>query len=245
MLGWVLRELGILAWRHDHDFEQARHHFAGGLAQFTKARFRRGCDGALLLLAAIEQELGNVEQAQLLHHDALLSMQRTYRSDHYLHLVLHGLVYLTWASGPFEHVAILLKVVDSPGLTGRAEFSEEEIHMLRACLGETLFTRVWQTSYPMTLDEAITCLVAAAAKISVKSVGHKDGLQTRTNEALTRREVEVLQLLAIGLSNREIADQLVLSVGTVKWYVSDIFSKLGVRSRTQAVAHAKELNLLA
>ncbi len=70
------------------------------------------------------------------------------------------------------------------------------------------------------------------------------GLVESNPESLTARELEVLSLVAVGLSNREIADQLVLALGTVKWYISDIFSKLGVSSRTQAVARARVLNLL-
>jgi LuxR family maltose regulon positive regulatory protein len=62
---------------------------------------------------------------------------------------------------------------------------------------------------------------------------------------LTEREAEVLRLMADGCSNREIATALVLTVGTVKWYVSDIFSRLGVSSRTQAIARARELNILS
>jgi LuxR family maltose regulon positive regulatory protein len=58
-------------------------------------------------------------------------------------------------------------------------------------------------------------------------------------EALTPREREVLQLLMEGASNREIAEQLVLSVNTVKKHVWNICSKLGVHSRTQAMAQAR------
>ncbi len=61
---------------------------------------------------------------------------------------------------------------------------------------------------------------------------------------LTAREQDVLALLADGLSNREIAEKLVFSLGTVKWYVNQIYSKLDVGSRTQAVVRARELNLL-
>ncbi|HZU02579.1 MAG TPA: LuxR C-terminal-related transcriptional regulator, partial [Ktedonobacteraceae bacterium] len=62
-------------------------------------------------------------------------------------------------------------------------------------------------------------------------------------EPLTQREREVLQLLADGASNREIADHLVLSVNTVKKHVLNICGKLGVQSRTQAIAKARSLNL--
>ena len=63
-------------------------------------------------------------------------------------------------------------------------------------------------------------------------------------EPLTPREMDVLQLIAAGLSNQQIADELVLARGTVKYYTSHIYGKLGVSSRTQAIAHARDLGLL-
>jgi predicted ATPase/DNA-binding CsgD family transcriptional regulator len=64
-------------------------------------------------------------------------------------------------------------------------------------------------------------------------------------EPLTERELAVLQLIAEGQSNQEIAAHLVIAPGTAKWYVSQIFGKLGVHSRTQAIVHARELGYLA
>jgi DNA-binding NarL/FixJ family response regulator len=63
-------------------------------------------------------------------------------------------------------------------------------------------------------------------------------------EPLTAREREVLHLLSEGASNSEIARRLVLSTGTVKKYVYNICGKLGVQSRTQALARARTLHLL-
>ncbi len=63
-------------------------------------------------------------------------------------------------------------------------------------------------------------------------------------EPLTERELEVLRLMAAGLSNREIAGELVLAMGTVKAHLHNIYGKLGVRGRTQAAARARELELL-
>jgi LuxR family transcriptional regulator, maltose regulon positive regulatory protein len=63
-------------------------------------------------------------------------------------------------------------------------------------------------------------------------------------EPLSEREIEVLELVAAGLSNAEIARELYLSVGTVKAHVHHIFGKLIVRNRSQAVARARELRLL-
>jgi LuxR family maltose regulon positive regulatory protein len=62
-------------------------------------------------------------------------------------------------------------------------------------------------------------------------------------EPLTRREREVLSLLAEGFSNREIAARLFIAPSTVKWYVHSILRKLEVDSRTKAVARGRELHL--
>lgn len=66
-----------------------------------------------------------------------------------------------------------------------------------------------------------------------------------SGETLSAREQAVLQLIALGCSNQEISDQLFISLHTVKTHASHINSKLGVERRTQAVARAKELGLLA
>ena len=63
-------------------------------------------------------------------------------------------------------------------------------------------------------------------------------------EPLSRREVEVLQLIAQGLSNQEISERLVLALETVKGHNKKIFGKLQVQRRTEAVARARELGLL-
>jgi LuxR family maltose regulon positive regulatory protein len=63
-------------------------------------------------------------------------------------------------------------------------------------------------------------------------------------EPLSKREFEVLRLLAIGHTNQAVADELIIAVSTVKKHVNNIFGKLGVGSRTQAVIRARELDLL-
>lgn len=63
-------------------------------------------------------------------------------------------------------------------------------------------------------------------------------------EPLSARELEVLALVAEGLSNREIGERLFITPGTVKNHVSNVLAKLGVRDRTQAILRAQELGLL-
>jgi LuxR family maltose regulon positive regulatory protein len=63
-------------------------------------------------------------------------------------------------------------------------------------------------------------------------------------EPLSEREVEVLRLIAAGLSNREIAEELIIALSTVKSHINNMYGKLGVRSRTQAIARSQDLGLL-
>ena len=63
-------------------------------------------------------------------------------------------------------------------------------------------------------------------------------------EPLSQRELEVLQLIAQGLSNREISERLFLALDTVKGHNRRIYDKLQVQRRTEAIARARELHLL-
>ena len=78
-----------------------------------------------------------------------------------------------------------------------------------------------------------------SAQGNPKSVGSQPLI-----EPLSEREIEVLQLIAVGLTNREIADRLYLSLNTVKVHTRNIYGKLGVNNRTQAVAKARALGIL-
>jgi LuxR family maltose regulon positive regulatory protein len=77
-----------------------------------------------------------------------------------------------------------------------------------------------------------------------RDASETDTLAVGLPEALSERELEVLQLIAAGKSNRRIASELFVSVGTVKTHINNVYRKLDARSRTQALARAKELKLL-
>ncbi len=81
---------------------------------------------------------------------------------------------------------------------------------------------------------------AAPSKIQSEIRGPKSEII----EPLSERELEVLQLIAMGLTNQEIASRLYLSLNTVKVHTRNIYSKLNVHSRSQAIARSQELGLL-
>lgn len=83
---------------------------------------------------------------------------------------------------------------------------------------------------------------AAGAACSPARHLHEEG--DPLPEPLRPREIEILQLVAEGRSTQEIAESVIVSVGTVRWHLKNIYSKLDVHSRTQAVARARALGLL-
>ncbi|HIX79413.1 MAG TPA: response regulator transcription factor [Candidatus Corynebacterium faecipullorum] len=95
--------------------------------------------------------------------------------------------------------------------------------------------------------ELLTAVRSAAEGDSALSPVVADKLMTRVRTprtSLTPRELEVLKLVAAGSSNREIGVELMLSEATVKSHLVHIYDKLGVRSRTSAVAAAREQGVL-
>jgi two-component system, NarL family, response regulator LiaR len=89
-------------------------------------------------------------------------------------------------------------------------------------------------------------MVGAPGVVTVEAARESFELDEKKREELgiTRRELEVLELMAQGMSNREIAEKLFVSENTVKTHSSRVFDKLGAKRRTQAVQMGKELGLL-
>jgi DNA-binding NarL/FixJ family response regulator len=69
-------------------------------------------------------------------------------------------------------------------------------------------------------------------------MGHRDF------DELTSREMEILQLMSLGYTNRKIADKLYVSINTVKTHASNLFDKLGASNRVDALVKAREVGVL-
>jgi len=80
--------------------------------------------------------------------------------------------------------------------------------------------------------------------VASSSVPFAPNLERRDTLGITKRELEILELIAAGLSNREIAERIYVSENTVKTHSSRLFEKLRARRRTQAVQIGKQLGLL-
>ena len=127
-----------------------------------------------------------------------------------------------WASGWLERWPLLVRL--------RAD--------LMSRLGQDAYTAAWERGRRHEPQAIIRSLLDDA--------GGRPRLTASQPliEPLSERELQVLGLIAAGLSNRAIAERLVLSVGTVKVHTRNIYSKLSVNSRTQALKQAAKLNLL-
>jgi LuxR family maltose regulon positive regulatory protein len=77
-----------------------------------------------------------------------------------------------------------------------------------------------------------------------KSAPPAQAAPTELTETLTDREVEILRLIAAGRSNPEIAELLYLSLNTIKWHAKNLYGKLSVSNRVEAINRAQELDLL-
>ena len=98
----------------------------------------------------------------------------------------------------------------------------------------------------LPVDSAITAPLAATAQAGYTLDGPRASESDSIPlEPLTNREIEVLELLALKLSNREIADQLIVSPNTVRNHIVHLYEKLGVNNRRSAVLRARQLSLIA
>ena len=98
--------------------------------------------------------------------------------------------------------------------------------------------------YVQTILDACPAPMFASAPLAQSPSKAARSKQQSLLDPLSERELEALHLLAVGSTNATIAQQLVIAPGTVKRHMSNIFSKLGVTNRTQAVAHARDIGII-
>lgn len=121
-----------------------------------------------------------------------------------------------------------------------AAFTLERLDMIRMLATQTVFLL---KLYPQDDGQKVQ---AAIAEIDKEDDAQSEIVSARAAllDPLTKRELEILQLMSLGLSNQEIANQLQIAVSTVKLHTNRIFSKMNVHRRAKAVIEGKRMNLL-
>jgi non-specific serine/threonine protein kinase len=249
--GWQRGVISILGFLGDLNFWEGDYAAARPLLERSLALAHGlGADwwsaSTLTRLGQVAMETGDLRQAALLVIEGLDSSQRL--SDRNgLALGLLASAQLAAACGEFKRGLRLAGAADHLGggrLIGgplRAQASvrealERRVSSMRTALGERAAADTWAEGQAMgwvaALDEAMsTCRSVAVTKA-------RTGTAAVLTLGLSQRQMQVLQLVAEGKSNREIADELVLSQKTVKRHVENVFDKLGVTSRVAATAVA-------
>jgi LuxR family maltose regulon positive regulatory protein len=184
-----------------------------------------------IALAQVWLSQGQPDKALPLLEHALQSAQTVGRLGNALNIfTVRAVVY--YAQGDLENAfATLERALELAEPEGYVRvFVDQGTPMAR--LLRRMLTRWSAPDYVRRLLEALGEPVTIEPRTASKLI-----------DRLSQRELEVLRLIADGATNKEIADELVLTVNTVKRHISNIFGKLEVSNRAQAIARARQLNL--
>jgi predicted ATPase/DNA-binding CsgD family transcriptional regulator len=244
-LGFLLRELG----RDDAAVAAIEESLA--LFRDEGVEERHGAALGLTKLALLMWGRGQATRAARLAREGLASA-RALRDPHVTVYCADDAALLVGERGAPDDVARLLGGIDAIRelLSWRRAPRERAAHddlvaALRHQLGEEAFAAVWAAGRQLAPDEVIEA--ALACLDSGERSGEVPGEPTAARRAanpLSEREQEVLRLVAEGLTNQQIAEQLVIAERTARFHVTSIFNKLGADNRARAVALAAQRGLL-
>src|SRR5215218_588340 len=240
-------ELGFLAvaWRDQGDHERAKRLAERGLTLSREVGERQAISVALNTLATLAQAERDHERARELFKEGLTVSAELGNESDVVHC-LEGLASIAGAEGSFVRAArlwgtvgALLEEIEVGVHTYAPDRSlqQSQVAAAQARLDEEAFEAAWAEGRMMTSEQAI--------QYALEQVAVPKQASAEANPAgLSAREAEVLGLVAGGLTNAEVAENLFLSSRTVDWHLGSIYRKLGLHSRTEAAHFAAEHDLL-
>jgi non-specific serine/threonine protein kinase len=236
LAGWVLINLAVIARTHgDHALATTR--LEEGLGLERDVGYTEGMILALGDLGDLARDQGDHTRALGCYREAL-DLGRGHPGTRVVTEVIEAVGIMAAAGGQAERGARLLSAAgaqrDRLGLRYRVKENhialEQAVAAARSALGEHAFAAAWAVGRTLSPGQA----VSEAQDALVPSAGSPRG-------SLTPREVEILRLVALGMSNPAIAAELFLSVRTVENHVAHILAKLGVQTRTAAAIAAGQI----
>jgi len=207
--------------------------------------YRWGVAWALHVLGRVEAQRGDLAATRSWYQQSLtltLELGERYLTSYNLEGladVLAAQGELTGAAQLWGAAEVLREATAPMGTLYRGGY-EQAVATAQAQLGEQAFAAAWAQGRTMTPEQALATegqpLLPTPIPSARPAATYPDGL--------TAREIEVLRLLAQGLTSAQIAEQLVIGVVTVNFHVRSIYSKLGVTSRSAATRYALEHHLV-
>ena len=233
-----------VAWRDQGDSERATRLAERGLALSREVGERQSICAALYTLATLAQAERDFERASdLLAEGLTISAELGNEAD--VAHCLEGLASVAGAEGRLVSAArlwgaeeALLEKIETAVYTYVQDRSlhRDRVATASARLGEEAFAAAWAEGRKMSLEQAIEYALDRSATPEIVPESYPAGL--------TEREVEVLRLVAQGITNAAVAEQLFVSPRTVNWHLGSVYRKLGLNSRTEATRFAVENGLL-
>ncbi len=213
--------------------------------------YRHGTDESLSLLGGVATSEGDYAAARAFYEESL-AIKREVGDNTKIPFCLEGLADVValqgdpvWAARLWGTAEALREAMGTPLPPVYRAGSERSVAATRTQLGEKAFVTAWAEGRKMTLEQALAAQTAVMESISAEPLSTPPAKSPTTYPAgLTAREVEVLHLLATGLTDAQMAEQLVLSLHTVHAHLRTIYSKLGVTSRSAATRYAFEHQLM-
>ena len=240
-----LNMLGELA-RAQGDYAAARPPYEEGLGLFRAVGDKRGVAIATHNLGIVAREQGDHERAAALHHEAL-ALFRELGDKEQIVCSLIKLAHLALIQGDSERAARLSGAVDAQReAIGAALLPDERadhvetVSAVRSKQAEAAFSAAWAAGRAMSPDQAIDYALGTDPAASIVRV---EPSAARRSDLLTPREREVAGLVARGLTNRQIAEALVVSQRTAEWHVANLIGKLGLETKAQLAIWAHEHGL--
>ncbi|WP_219462235.1 ATP-binding protein [Nonomuraea rhizosphaerae] len=219
--------------RRAGDPATAKRHYESGLRLLRHIDARQQIISCLSGLGRVALDQGDLAEARSRLTEALvLSRDAGLRAD--IARRLEAWSCLVTAEGDYERAVLLASA--SVALRGRRPDArtEDVLRPARARLGEQTVSLLWSEGAAMTPDEAVSC--ALDGELPGPRAEGAPATPAARASRLTARELEIADLVARGLSNRAIADELVISPATAARHVANILSKLGFSTRTQIAA---------
>jgi len=247
-LSATLNGLGIVAERQG-DYKRATGLLEEGLALAQHVGSKHQVPFLQFALANVALRLGDRERAVMLYRESLI-LRRDIGEKPQLARCLEGLAGVACVRRRYDQAARILGAADAlRDAIGyrRAPFDQadydERVAVAQERLGESAFAAALVEGRTMRLEQAIEYALECASPTVSQAAGN-DKLG-RTVVALTTREREVAELIARGLTNRQIAATMVVTERTAETHVHNILNKLGVTSRAQIAVWATEQGLRA